>query len=244
MAEISQLEKDQLCGCKIERSLAWSFDNSSPPDFHFRFMNHIARTTLFFCHFYWNSKDKVFYAFKMKECAYESKKLDFLLCYWFVEADEKNYDQNLGYQPSLVVIVASTAAAKHALYARSTPSLRAEASIPTKWPWQEACVGLVVPVDVSWASGSGQLVKRADEGGARGWGQTWLVVVDGLRVGISGYGGRRARLEGWAVTMMEVCLGAVMMEMLSSGSDGVKNGQPSLMMESVGDGSARDGFGG
>ncbi|KAK2967880.1 hypothetical protein RJ640_009950 [Escallonia rubra] len=44
----------------------------------------------------------------------------------------KNYDQNLGYQPSLVVTVASTSAAKHALFARSTPSLRAEVSIPTK----------------------------------------------------------------------------------------------------------------
>ncbi|KAK3029541.1 hypothetical protein RJ639_038500 [Escallonia herrerae] len=73
-----------------------------------------------------------------------SKKLDFFLCYWLVEADGfyfVNHDNITHGQkmyawpskPSLVVTVASTAAAKHALSARSTPSLRAEASIPTKY---------------------------------------------------------------------------------------------------------------
>ncbi|KAK3017546.1 hypothetical protein RJ639_007418 [Escallonia herrerae] len=59
-------------------------------DFHFRFRNNVARTTLFFCHFYWDSKDKKFDVFNMKQYGESCKLREFGIpnyCYWYVEAD-------------------------------------------------------------------------------------------------------------------------------------------------------------
>ncbi|KAK2985179.1 hypothetical protein RJ640_010468 [Escallonia rubra] len=59
-------------------------------DFHFRFRNNVRRTTLFFCHFYWDSKDKTFDVFNMKQYGDSCKLIEFGLlnyCYWYVEVD-------------------------------------------------------------------------------------------------------------------------------------------------------------
>ncbi|KAK3017543.1 hypothetical protein RJ639_007415 [Escallonia herrerae] len=56
-------------------------------DFHWRFRNNVIGTTLFFCHFWWDSKQKVFDVFNMKVWADKCKVNNFgslNTCYWMV----------------------------------------------------------------------------------------------------------------------------------------------------------------
>lgn len=57
---------------------------SNGQEYKWKFSPNIFRTTLFFCHFYWNSKDKSFNVYDMKnidvDC--DSKASFDLQCYW------------------------------------------------------------------------------------------------------------------------------------------------------------------
>ncbi|KAK2985174.1 hypothetical protein RJ640_010463 [Escallonia rubra] len=65
-------------------------------DFHFRFRNNVHQTTLLFCHFYWNSKDKKFDAFNMNEYATKSR-------FWTSKLLLPRKDQNLTQSRTIAV---------------------------------------------------------------------------------------------------------------------------------------------
>ncbi|PHT75415.1 hypothetical protein T459_18937 [Capsicum annuum] len=69
-------------------------------EFTFAFNEHVLGETLFFCHFYWNSKDKSFDVFNdtmADKCGLERKYgLNFYYgCYWKVQEDGFYFDSQL-----------------------------------------------------------------------------------------------------------------------------------------------------
>lgn len=56
-------------------------------EFNWTFLDNIIETTLYFCHFYWGSKDRVFDVFNRKIDHFCSPGNDNYDCYWVARVD-------------------------------------------------------------------------------------------------------------------------------------------------------------